>query len=341
MPPIIERHRVEEFRRAFEGEVESLAALYRNATADMLEVLADASANMLSRQRAVAHLRQYQVILANLRDEAAAWIELNIPRSYSIGLQFADQGVRNVRRAGINLRRREREVFSQVHREAVAAIVEEMLRTTDLALAQMGRRADDLFRRIGIEEVAKGIVEGKARIEVSRRIKERLLREGRPVFLDRRGRVWDLDRYSEMVARTTTREAMTQGTINRLREHGIQLAQVSAHHAADFCIYYENVIVSIGPEPHSVYPPISAVNGGPPFHPNCVHVLTPFVERLATVDERKAGVPDPTVLNRTPAELQRVRKGLAGGGRNPYNRPASVSYGAEGMTRRRDAVPRS
>jgi hypothetical protein len=26
---------------------------------------------------------------------------------------------------------------------------------------------------------------------------------------------------------------MTQGTINRLREHGIQLAQVSAHQAAD------------------------------------------------------------------------------------------------------------
>jgi hypothetical protein len=36
-----------------------------------------------------------------------------------------------------------------------------------------------------------------------------------------------------------------------------------------------------------------------------VHVLTPFVERLATEDERKAGVPDPTVLNGTPAELQR------------------------------------
>jgi hypothetical protein len=271
----------------------------------MLEVLADASANMLSRQRALAHLRQYQIILANLRDEAAAWIELNIPRAYGIGLQFADLGVRNVRRAGINLRRREREVFSQVHREAVAAIVEEMLRVTDFAIAQMGRRVDDLFRRIGIEEVAKGVVEGKARIEVSRQIKERLLREGRPVFLDRKGRAWDIDLYSEMVARTTTREAMTQGTINRLREHGIQLAQVSAHHATDFCIYYENVIVSIGPEPHPVYPPISAINGGPPFHPRCVHVLTPFVERPATEEERKAGRVQPEVLNRTPAELQR------------------------------------
>jgi len=109
------------------------------------------------------------------------------------------------------------------------------------------------------------------------------------------------------------REAMTQGTMNRLREHGIQLAQVSAHRTTDFCIpalswvegYYENVIVSIGPEPHPLYPPISAIGGGPPFHPNCVHVLTPSVERLATEAERKAGVPEPALLNRTPMELQR------------------------------------
>ena len=95
---------------------------------------------------------------------------------------------------------------------------------------------------------------------------------------------------------------MTRGTIQRLREHRIELAQISAHNAADF---YENAIVCIGDGPHPVYPPISTIGGGPPFHPNCVHVLTPFVERLVTEEERKAGVPDLSVLNRTPAELQR------------------------------------
>ncbi len=81
------------------------------------------------------------------------------------------------------------------------------------------------------------------------------------------------------------------------------LTLISAHNAADFRIYYENVIVSIGPEPHPVYPPIAAIGGGPPFHPRCVHVLRPFV--LATAGEKKAGVVPPEVLNRTPAELQR------------------------------------
>ncbi len=111
---------------------------------------------------------------------------------------------------------------------------------------------------------------------------------------------------AKMVARTTTREAMTQGTVQRLREHRIELAQVSAHNAADFCIYYENVIVCIGDEPHPVYPPISAIGGGPPFHPRCVHVLTPFVERLATEEEKKAGRVSLEVLGRSPMALQRA-----------------------------------
>jgi len=66
-----------------------------------------------------------------------------------------------------------------------------------------------------------------------------------------------------------------------------------------------------GPEPHPIHPPmllcearVSAIGGGPPFHPNCVHVLTPFVEQLATEEEKKAGMISPEVLNRTPAELQ-------------------------------------
>lgn len=195
--------------------------------------------------------------------------------------------------------------FAQVHQQAVAAAADEMLRVTDFAFAQIGRRVGDVFRRVGVEEVAEGIAEGKARTEVSEAIKQRLIAEGKPFFTDRLGRTWDLDRYSEMVARTTAREAATRGTINRLLEHNIELAQVSAHNASDFCIYFENVIVSIGPEPDPVYPPISAIDGGPPFHPNCAHVLTPFVERLASEAEKERGQIAPDLLGKSPAALQR------------------------------------
>ncbi len=312
MPQPISRQRVIEFQRAFSGEVDSLAALYRNAAADMLDTLADAAALSGQRARAVALLHQYQALLADLNEEAAAWIELNVPRAYEAGLEFVDGCIADYRRAGLNLRdvgdrvtgQTEPAMFAQVHREAVRAVTDAMLEVMSKAAAQIGRRVDDVFRREGLLAVARGIVEGQTRPEVSRALEQRLLELGRPDFIDKRGRHWPLDRYAEMVARTTTREAMTQGTIQRLREHGIGLAQVSAHNAQDFCIFYENAIVSIGDEPHLVYPPISAIDGGPPFHPRCVHVLTPFVERLATSKEKRAGVISPAVLGRAPSELQ-------------------------------------
>jgi hypothetical protein len=36
-----------------------------------------------------------------------------------------------------------------------------------------------------------------------------------------------------------------------------------------------------------------------------MHVLMPFVERLATEEEQKAGIVPPELSNRTPGELQR------------------------------------
>ena len=69
----------------------------------------------------------------------------------------------------------------------------------------------------------------------------------------------------------------------------------------------------VSPASSAPYFPIcrSAIGGGPPFHPNCVYVLTPFVERLATEDERKRGVISPDLLNRSPAvDLSATEKGF-------------------------------
>jgi hypothetical protein len=64
-------------------------------------------------------------------------------------------------------------------------------------------------------------------------------------------------------------------------------------------------VVSLTGDTVEGYPPLSAINGGPPFHPNCAHVLMPFVIALATPEERAAGKIEPDLLNKTPANLQR------------------------------------
>jgi len=64
---------------------------------------------------------------------------------------------------------------------------------------------------------------------------------------------------------------MTQGTINRLREYGIILAQVSAHNAQDFCIYHGFSCITVTTvlqenllcEPHAVRGRVSCIMGAP------------------------------------------------------------------------------
>ena len=126
-------------------------------------VMRNAAAFAGQRARVAALIRQYQTILADLNDEAAAWIELNIPRAYGAGLEFVDGCIADYRRAGINLRprgsgatgRTEREVFSQIHREAIRAVTESMLDLVSKAAQQIGRRVDDVFRREGIANCSR------------------------------------------------------------------------------------------------------------------------------------------------------------------------------------------
>lgn len=302
---IVAVKRAREFHTAFAGPIDGYVSLYRNATNESLKVLADASSTLAQRRYALAHVREYHRVLSDLADESAAWLRLNVNDAYLHGLEVGDGELDRIRRIGVNIERPRYEVFAAVHHQAVAAIADEVIRKTDFAFAQIGRRVDDVFRTVGVQEVARGIAEGKTRVAVTQSIKERLLREGKPTFFDKAGHPWSLDRYGEMVARTTTREAMVTGTCNRLREHGIELVQITSHVCDDFCIYYEGAIANIGSEPHPRYPFLSQLGGGPPFHPNCLHTIVPFVENLEDEAAHKAGETQPEVWDKSPAELER------------------------------------
>lgn len=93
------------------------------------------------------------------------------------------------------------------------------------------------------------------------------------------GRRYKVDAYCELVARTRTREAQSLATIDAVQRYGQDLVQVSRHNTeTPLCQGYEGKRYSItGRTPG--YPILDA---RPPFHPNCWHVLTPFI-----ADEKK------------------------------------------------------
>lgn len=174
--------------------------------------------------------------------------------------------------------------FAGVHREAVDVLADNMVNRLGEAVTTVGRQAEDVFRRIALDQVSLGLLEGSTRKNVSDAMARRLVSERAGAFVDRAGRKWSLQSYTQMVARTTTRETVSMGTANRLLENGHDLVTISEHdHKDDECSDYEGKTFSMT----GATPGYDVLDTYPPFHPNCVHVLTPAE---TTLDEFEAAV---------------------------------------------------
>lgn len=171
------------------------------------------------------------------------------------------------------------EEFGDTHLATAQTLFEALAGRLQDAVTYVGRRVDDAFRRATLEENLQGAIQGKTRRETSGAIEERLRGEGVKAFRDKAGREWGLANYAAMAARTTAREAHTLGTTMRLAENGLDLVQVSEHvqDERDVCTPHEGKIYSISGA-HPTYPP--ATGNLPPYHPNCRHVVTPYVEEF-------------------------------------------------------------
>lgn len=148
--------------------------------------------------------------------------------------------------------------------------------TLDVPTAIIGRRVGDPYRNAALEQIGQGLIAGDTRRQVSAALAQSLIDNGvtdaLTGFVDRAGRRWQLQNYTAMVARTTTREAVTAGTGNRLIESGRDLVDISSHaHAADECTPYDGGTFSLT----GATPGYDVLDTPPPFHPNCAHVMTP------------------------------------------------------------------
>jgi hypothetical protein len=191
----------------------------------------------------------------------------------------------------------------------------------------VGRRVDDPWRRLALEELGTGQITGETRRQITERYRERLIREGvtdaATGFVDARGARWDLGTYTEMVTRTTTREATSRGTVNRLHEHGLAIVTISSHpHAADECTPYDGHTFRLPGSTDERYPELDHL---PPFHPRCRHVVTPGgvsfedFERELGIAAEEASAPPPA----PPKKGDRVEFDR---GRDPYT--GEVAAGA-------------
>lgn len=162
--------------------------------------------------------------------------------------------------------------------QAVAILAENVVSKFDQTTILVGRRVDDILRSIALEQTAASIAAGEARLDLSDRLERALINagatkvDGAVRLVPINGRNYQLDLYARMVARTTTREAATQGMANRLRANEIDLYTIADNsEACEICAEFIGNTYSLD----GATPGYEVLDTLPPFHPSCRCVLTP------------------------------------------------------------------
>lgn len=177
-----------------------------------------------------------------------------------------------------------------VNTQAVLVLAQALGATLEDAAAHVGRQARDAFQRIGVQHSAVGLATGETRRAISAGMQRDLLTQGISAFVDVTGRRWSLAAYTSMAARTSTREAVSAATRQRMEGLSLDLVTISDHGDTDeLCDEYAGNTYSLSGDT----PGYDVLPDEPPFHPNCIHVMTPAeANQEAFLSSLEEGVPE-------------------------------------------------
>lgn len=188
----------------------------------------------------------------------------------------------------------------------VARIMAELDRSMNAADRKILRTVDDAYT--GIIGRASALV-GTGTITYRDAVKRELdefANRGISSFVDKAGRVWDMETYSEMATLTAIERASREGYTDTMQEYGFDLAMISDHYGAcPICEAWQNVVISInGNSPK--YPSLADAEAAGVFHPRCLHDLSTYFEGITPGGREKPGDVQPPNAGYTARSQQRA-----------------------------------
>lgn len=258
-------------------QIDELRILYAAAQSKLAGKLKTLDLTDFQRMRTETLLREINQVVASLNQGAYRWAKNSIPQSYDRGIDLAAERLKAL---GVT---RFVNYDAQIHTSSVNILVDDI--TLDLITANTGMKGY-LSRYIRQSQqriledkeitrmIAEGIVEGETRRGVSDKIlKEMRLKIGEDKFIVINGRNYRPDYYAELVARTRTREATSQGTINTALRYGVDLVQWDIHsEICEYCQQYAGRVYSLSGTDGD-FPMLTEK---PPLHPHCKCIITPI-----------------------------------------------------------------
>jgi hypothetical protein len=163
---------------------------------------------------------------------------------------------------------------------ALAALSRDLAGRLAAADLRILRATDDVFRQVIARVTAQGLTGEFTRRQAAQAALNLLSGRGITGFVDAAGRQWSLASYAEMACRTAANGAARQGTFDRMRAAGRDLAVIGGSSSGcELCSDWEGEVISLdGVTPG--YPTLAEAEGAGLFHPNCTHQPYPFVPGL-------------------------------------------------------------
>ena len=311
-----------------EKELEKLISIYLRAETTIINEIGRLRSQGLVDYHAVAALERVQAILRKMESDCWEYVPKMIEKQFYVRVPEARKALEVPETAAkhaagyVNAAVLTGEQHAIVD-NLVAALMGEiadasMTVMATLQSALIGRVEPDVYRRVGLEQVAAQQAVGRGVNASVPAFVQALRREGIRAFTDKAGRDWSLHTYCTMVSRTTSRQAEVLAVLTADQEHDLYM--ISSHGTTcALCAPYEGRVYSrSGTDPD--FPPLAAAFGkmdpaGPDtlantwlnIHPNCLHVLVPW-----------------TTAGRTPEEIQKIKDFS-----NPRKNPFSVDPRSE------------
>lgn len=281
-------------RAPSEKEQEKLIQVFLKAETDIINEIGRLRSLGLVDYHAVAALERVQAILRKMENDAWEYVPRMIEKEFYVRVPEArkvEEPVEKHKAGYVNafsLSGEQMDVVQRLVMNLMGEITDaSMTVMATLQSALIGRVEPDVYRRVGLEQVAAQAAAGKGANKAVPEFVQQLVREGVTAFVDKAGRNWSLHTYCSMVSRTTRRQAEVLAVLTADPEQ--DLYKISSHGTTcALCAPYEGRVYSrSGNDPD--FPPLAEAFGkvdvnGPDslanswlnIHPNCLHVLLPW-----------------------------------------------------------------
>ena len=280
---------------AFENEVLTLARIYANAESLALEKVAKRVAKGIDKPNYAAFKsNELRMLREELTPEIKALtkripkeVETVVEAAYREGQASATRDIERankLRRAGESPIQKGFSVTDQYKVRAIANELSDKLTSTHFRIL---RQAQDAYMTCVTNAVSVAQTGVITRREAAQLSLNQFADRGITGFVDKSGRSWSLQSYTEMATRTSYRQASLEGNFQRMIENGYDLVMVDAHvGSCERCAPWNGRIISLSGR-DSKYPSLADATADGLFHPNCKHSFSAYFPGLSKKSEFK------------------------------------------------------